>query len=91
MAGKQPVKTIWTFLESYSTLRGAPGSRKIKKLGPFLGETCSWGLFAPTCHRITFIELANIVLAYRRSIKTICTVSGSDMTHMDVTRPLKFE
>ena len=35
------------------------------------------------------MDLANIVLANRRSVKTICTVSGSDSTHMVVTSPGK--
>ena len=37
---------------------------------------------APVCHPSNFIDLANTLLAKRRSVKTICMVSGCDSTHM---------
>ena len=64
---------------------------EFQKSGLFLGETCSWDFSAPSCHPNTLIELANIFLAENRSVKTLCTVSGSDSTHVEVTGPMNFE
>ena len=64
---------------------------EFQKIDTFFGETCSWDLSATSCHTSTFIDIANIFLANRRSVKTICTVSGSNSSHMDVTGPMNFE
>ena len=64
---------------------------EFQKIDTFFGETCSWDLSATSCNTSTFIDIANIFLANRRSVKTICTVSGSNSSHMDVTGPMNFE
>ena len=62
-----------------------------KKLGHFFAKSCSRDFATSICHPSTFMDLANIVLANKRSVKTIRTVSGSDSTHVDVTGPMNFE
>ena len=64
---------------------------EFQKIDTFFGETCSWDFSATSCHTSTFIDIANIFLANKRSVKTICTVSGSNSSHMDVTCPMNFE
>ena len=64
---------------------------EFQKIGTFFGETCSSGFYEHSCHPNTYSDLGNIVLANRGSVKTICMVSGSDSTHVDVTPPMNFE
>ena len=73
--------------ESYSTLGGVTCAMNFKKLGPFFWRNLLLGCFCPSCHPIYFNDLANIVLAKRRSVKTLCLVSRSDSTQMAVTSP----
>ena len=56
-----------------------------------MGISWSWNFAVPSCHPNTFIDLANTFLANKRSLKTICTVSGSESTHKDVTGQMYFE
>ena len=61
---------------------------KFKTSAPFIGESFFRDFSAASCHPVIFIDLANAVLANRCPTKTICTVSGSDSTHMEATGPM---
>ena len=77
--------------ERAKVTRELPQAHGISKNDTFFGETCSWDFSATSCHTSSFIDIANIFLANRRSVMTICTVSGSKSSHMDVTGPMNFE
>ena len=64
---------------------------EFQKIGTFFWRNLLLELFCPQLPSNHFIDLANIVLANRRSVKTICLVSGFESAHMDVTRPMNFE
>ena len=71
--------------------RVVPLAHGISKNRHLFGETCSWDFSATSCHTSIFIDVANVFLANRRSVMTICTVSRSNSSHMDVTGPMNFE
>ena len=74
--------------ESYSTLRGVTCPIHFKKSGTFIGDSCFLDFPATSCHPSAFIDLKNTAQAKKRSVKTICMVSGSEITHMVVTSPV---
>ena len=63
-------------------------SNDFQKTGSFFWRNLLLGYFCPSCHPSYFIDLANIVLDKRRSVKTLCLVSGGDSTQMVVTSPV---
>ena len=70
---------------------GVTGPMNIKEPGALFRKIVLRHFAAPVCHPNTLIELTNIFVAIKRSVKSICTVSESDSTHMDVTGPINFE
>ena len=70
---------------------GCHWSNEIQKIRTSFSENHAPAFAAPIYHPSSFIDLANPVLANRRSIKNICTVSGGNSTQMDVTGPMSFE
>ena len=93
MSSKHSVIPLRPFghFQRATVTRVVPLAHGISKNRHLFGETCSWDLSATSCHPSTFMDPANIFLANRRSVKTLCTVSGSDSTHVDVTGPMNFE
>ena len=70
---------------------GCHWSDEIQKIRTSFSENHAHAFAAPIYHPSSFIDIANTVLANRRSVKTICMVSGSDSTHIEVTGPTTFE
>ena len=70
---------------------GCHWSNEIQKIRTSFSENHAHAFAAPIYHPSSFIDIANTVLANRRSVKTICMVSGSDSTHIEVTGPKTFE
>ena len=66
-------------------------SNEIQKIRTSFSENHAPAFAAPIYHPSSFIDLSIIVLDNRRSVRTICTVSGSNSAHVDVNGPMTFE
>ena len=62
-----------------------------KQRGRFFWENLGPGFSVPSCHPSTSNDLSTTALDEKRFVRTLCTVSGSDSTHIDVTDPMTFE
>ena len=85
------VKTICMVSGSDSTHILVTSPVNSKQPGRFLGKSRSRYFAVPSCHPSSSLDLANFFLANKRSAKTVCTVSGSESNHVDVTGPMNFE
>ena len=64
----------------------------LKKSGPFFpGKSCSRDFGAPGCHPGTLIDLVNVALDSKDSLKTICMILEGCRTHRVVTGPMNFK
>ena len=57
----------------------------------FFGKSCSRGFGAPGCRPGTLIDLVNVALDSRDSVKTICMIWEGCRTHRVVTGPMNFK
>ena len=91
LGSRESVETICTFWEGCRTHRGVSGPMNFKKLGFFLGNSCSRKFGAPGCHPSTSIDFINTALANIGSVKTKCLIAEVYRTHSVVTGPINFE
>ena len=79
---------IW---EGCRIQRMVTGPMNFKKSGFFFGKSCSRGFGAPGCRPGTLIDLVNVALDSRDSVKTICMIWEGCRTHRVVTGPMNFK
>ena len=78
-------------LEGYRTHRAVTGPMNFKKSGHFAGKSRSRDFGAPGCHPSTLIDLVDIALARKGSVKTICMISESYRTQRGVSGQINFK
>ena len=66
-------------------------SDEFQKIRIFFGKSCSRGFGAPGCRPGTLIDLVNVALDSRNSVKTICMICEGYRTHRAVTGPMSFK
>ena len=79
---------IW---EGCRIQRMVTGPMNFKKSGFFFRKSCSRGFGAPGCRPGTLIDLVNVALDSRDSVKTICMIWEGCRTHRVVTGPMNFK
>ena len=77
--------------EGYRTHRGVTGSMNFKEIGRFFGKPCSRDFGAPGCYLSTLIDLVNLAMASRGSVKATCMISEGYRTHRGVTGSMNFK
>ena len=91
LASKGPVQTICKISEGYRSHRGVTGPMNFKNWEVFFGKLCSRIFGAPGCHPSTLFGLANLALASRGYVETICMISGGYRSHKGVTCSMNFK
>ena len=91
LASKCSVKTICLIPEGYRTHRAVIGPMNFKKSRRFCRKIVLPGFWGTWLHQSTLFDLANTVLASKRSVETICMNSVGYRTHRAVTGPMSFK
>ena len=91
LASKCSVKTICLISEGYRTHRAVTGPLSFKKSRRFCRKSVLPGFWGTWLYQITLFELANTVLANKRSVETICMNSVGYRTQRAVSGPMTFK
>ena len=91
LANKSSVETIYMNSVSYRTHRAVSGPMSFKKSRRFFRKTVLPGFWGTLLYQSTLFDLANLVLASKGSVETICNNSVGYRTHRAVTGPMSFK
>ena len=92
LANRGSVEMKCMIAEFYRTHSVVTGPMNFKKSGLFFsGKSCSQDFGAPGCHPGTLIDLVNVALDIRDSVKTMCMIWEGCRIQRVVTGPMNFK